>query len=186
VNSAVTALPACPIRPGAPGDEAALALLGQATFLEAFAGVLRGSDILSHCTRAHSRSLYGDWLRDPRARVWVAETAHGAAMVGYLVLTAVDLPLPDIDPADFEIKRVYLLHRFQGAGIGRRLMDAARAHAQQHSGRRLLLGVYSQNSAAISFYQALGYQTVGSRTFRVGDTDCSDLILALPLAARAG
>lgn len=37
------------IRPCVAGDEAALALVGQATFLETYAGVLPAGDILSHC-----------------------------------------------------------------------------------------------------------------------------------------
>jgi len=32
-----------------PGDEEALALVGAATFLETFAGLLAGPDILAHC-----------------------------------------------------------------------------------------------------------------------------------------
>jgi len=183
--------PDCLIRACAPGDEPALALVGQATFLETFAGVLRGSDISAHCQRAHHPQVYRTWLQAASlqagsACAWLAETAQGAAPVGYLVLAAADLPaVADIGPDDLEIKRVYLLHRFQRMGLGRRLMDTARVHARRRGGRRLLLGVYSRNSEAIAFYRTLGYDTVGTRTFRVGDTDCQDLILALPLTARA-
>jgi ribosomal protein S18 acetylase RimI-like enzyme len=175
----VTAVPAqCVIRPAAPGDEAALALLGQATFLESFAGTLRGRDIAIHCERAHAPRVYRDWLAAADAHVWLAEAAHGGAPVGYLVLAPADLPLPDLSPQDLEIKRVYLLHRFQGAGLGRGLMEAARARAVERGARRLLLGVYSRNDAAIGFYQRLGYRSVGRRIFRVGESDCQDLILA--------
>lgn len=172
---------ACNIRPCAPGDEAALTLLGQATFLEAFAGTLHGSDIFAHCARMHSPQQYARWLQDPTMHLWVAETTHGATPVGYLVLSPADLPLPDLSEADAEVKRVYLLHRFQGLGLGRRLMDIARDRARQLGRRRLLLGVYAQNHAAIGFYRTLGYHPVGTRTFRVGDTDCQDLILGLTL-----
>ncbi len=176
------AAPACTIRPCAPGDEGALSLLGQATFLEAFAGTLRGGDIFGHCARKHSPQVYRDWLHDPAMHLWIAETAHGAAPVGYLVLSPpAELPLPDLSETDAEVRRVYLLHRFQGLGLGRRLMDMARDHARRLGRRRLLLGVYAQNHAAIGFYQALGYRPVGTRTFRVGETDCQDLILALAL-----
>ncbi|HTW75972.1 MAG TPA: GNAT family N-acetyltransferase [Steroidobacteraceae bacterium] len=175
------AAPACSIRPCAPGDEAALALLGQASFLEAFAGTLRGSDILRHCERMHAPQVYRDWLRDPAMHLWIAEVTQGAAPVGYCVLAPADLPLPDLGEADAEVKRVYLLHRFQGLGLGRRLMDTAREQARALGRRRLLLGVYGQNHAAIGFYESLGYRPVGTRVFRVGESDCQDLILALAL-----
>jgi diamine N-acetyltransferase len=169
------------IRPAVPGDEGALALLARATFLEAYAGTLPWEDIAQHCERSHSPEQYRAWLAEAATQVWIAEAEHGGAPVGYLVLAAPDLPLPDLDPRDREIKRVYVLHRFQGTGLGRRLMQRAREHATQQRAPRLLLGVYSRNLAAIEFYQRLGFTTVGRRIFHVGAHDYDDLILALPL-----
>ena len=37
------------IRPCVSGDEAALALVGQATFLQTYAGALPAGDIIAHC-----------------------------------------------------------------------------------------------------------------------------------------
>src|SRR5215813_14091133 len=151
------------------GDEVALSIVGQASFLDTFAGILSGKDILGHCVRQHSSDKYADWLRDAGSAVWIAEVEPGQAPVGYLVLTKPDLPLVDISPDDAEVKRVYLLRRFRGAGFGRRLMLEAQREARTRGVRRLLLGVYSGNSAAISLYERLGYQRVGERSFNVGD-----------------
>jgi ribosomal protein S18 acetylase RimI-like enzyme len=169
------------IRRAAPGDAGALALVGQATFLEAYAGTLPSEDIAQHCESAHSPEHYRAWLLEAATQIWIAEAEQGGAPVGYLVLAEPQLPLPDLDRADREIKRIYVLHRFQGTGLGRRLMDAARAHAAAERAPRLLLGVYSRNLAAITFYQRLGFSTVGRRIFHVGAHDYDDLILALPL-----
>jgi len=169
------------IRPAVASDADALALVGQASFLEAFAGTLPYQDIAQHCERQHSLERYRGWLLDTATQLWIAETEQGGAPVGYLVLAAPELPLPDLDPGDREIKRVYILHRFQGAGLGRRLMDTAREHASMQRAPRLLLGVYSGNLAALAFYGRLGYCTVGRRSFRVGTRDYVYLILALPL-----
>ena len=43
------------IRAAAVSDVEALALIGAATFLETFAGVLDGTAIIEHCERQHSR-----------------------------------------------------------------------------------------------------------------------------------
>src|SRR5215470_14653548 len=163
------------------GDEVALSIVGQASFLDTFAGILSGKDILGHCVRQHSSEKYAGWLRDGESAVWIAEVEPGRAPVGYLVLTKPDLPLPDISPDDAEVKRVYLLSRFRGAGLGRRLMQEAEIHARARGVRRLLLGVYSGNSAAISFYERLGYVRVGERSFKVGDNTYHDFILARSL-----
>jgi ribosomal protein S18 acetylase RimI-like enzyme len=163
------------------GDEVALALVGQASFLEAFAGVLSGSDILGHCARQHSVEKYAAYLTDQATAVWLAETSPGGAPVGYLVLTTPDLPLADLGATDVEVKRVYLLHRFQGGGLGRRLMQTAREHAVQAGKKRLLLGVYGDNRAAIGFYKSLGFIQLGTRQFRVGENLYDDLVLGLTL-----
>ena len=169
------------IRQCVPGDEVALSIIGQATFLDAFAGVLCGKDILGHCVRQHSSQKYARWLEDGNSAIWLAEVEPGRAPVGYLVLTKPDLPLADISADDAEVKRVYLLNRFRGQGNGRRLMQEAEKHARVRGMKRLLLGVYSRNEAAISFYERLGYKRVGERSFTVGESTYHDYIFALPL-----
>jgi ribosomal protein S18 acetylase RimI-like enzyme len=181
MHSRSQSAPAVRIRPAVADDADALALVGRASFLEAYAGILPAEDIVQHCERAHSAERYRGWLLDADTQLWVAAAEQGGAPVGYLVLAAPDLPLADLDPADREIRRIYLLHRFQGGGLGRGLMDAAREHAAAHGVRRLLLGVYSRNLAAIAFYGRLGYATVGRRIFHVGTHDYEDLILARSL-----
>jgi diamine N-acetyltransferase len=171
------------IRPCTPGDEEALALVGRATFLEAFAGVLDRGDILLHCETQHSPASYRAWLDDRRARTWIAELQPGAAPVGYLVIAPAGLPLPDLSPADLEVKRVYLLHKVQGCGLGRQLMNEAISYAVSAGSRRLLLGVYGGNHQAIGFYERLGFRQVGVRKFRVGRHDYDDLVLGLDLPA---
>jgi diamine N-acetyltransferase len=163
-----------------PGDEQTLALIGQATFLEAFTGVLPGEDILLHCQTQHSAEKYRSYLSDRFSTLWMAKIA--GAPVGYLLLTTPDLPLEGITKADLEVKRVYLLHRFQGLGIGRRLMETANEAAISAGCKRLLLGVYAQNQDAVSFYGRIGYQAVGTRKFKVGSNIYDDLILGLTIS----
>lgn len=175
MNSSIT------IRRCQPGDEAALALVGQAAFLEAFAGVIDGRDVIQHCLRQHSVEKYAHYLHDPQTTIWIAESAPGGAPVGYLVLTTPDLPLADLDPHDLEVKRIYLLYRFQRDGIGSQLMAAARAHGRRVGAPRLLLGVYSKNESAVAFYERLGYRKIGTRAFNVGANTYHDFIFALPV-----
>jgi ribosomal protein S18 acetylase RimI-like enzyme len=167
------------VRTCGPGDEHALALVGQSTFLDAFAGVLSGEDILLHCAKQHAPEVYKAWLDETRVRVWLAEAEPGHAPVGYLVVAPASLPLPDLRDDDVEVKRIYLLHRVQGTGLGRRLMQDAVEYAEQSGSRRLLLGVYGGNDRAIAFYERLGFARVGTRRFRVGNNDYDDLILGL-------
>lgn len=169
------------IRLSGSGDENALALVGVASFLEAFAGTLAAADILAHCANQHSVDAYRAWLEDERVRIWIAESDIGNAPVGYLVLAPPNLPVADSRTGDVEVKRIYLLHRYQGGGLGRRLMNEAIAFARQTGCGRLLLGVYAKNYSAIAFYERCGFRKIGERRFLVGNTECEDLVLGLEL-----
>jgi ribosomal protein S18 acetylase RimI-like enzyme len=168
------------VRRATPADAGRLALVGQATFLEAFAGDLDGDDLLAHCATQHAIGLYADWLADGRKRIWLAE-AEGGAPIGYVVSAPPDLPLDDLGPEDIEIKRIYMLHRFHGLGVGRALMSAALDAARLEGRARALLGVFSANAQAIAFYRRVGFRPLGERRFQVGRTWCDDLVMGMPL-----
>ena len=99
---------------------------------------------------------------------WLVETGPGHAPVGYLVLSPPDLPLANLAPQDLEIRRIYLLHRYQRNGVGRELMALATQYARDAGYRRLLLGVYSRNVAALAFYDRIGFRIVGERLLQGG------------------
>ena len=172
---------AATIRRAGVGDAAALSLVGRATFLETFAGVLDGDGVLEHCEGPHSAETYARWLADGESRLWLAEAEQGGAPVGYAVLSTPDLPAPDPSPGDIELKRIYLLSRFHGGGLGSRLMEAAVDEARAMGRTRVLLGVYAQNAQAIGFYRARGFEQVGVRRFRVGRREYDDAVMARPL-----
>lgn len=155
-----------------------LALVGPASFLEAFAGVLEGADILAHCRNTHSQARYAGWLAEPETRACLAEVKD--APVGYALLCAPDLPVP-VKPDDFELKRIYLLHRFQGTGIGSALMRWSIETSRSMGKKRLLLGVHDGNRLAIAFYHRHGFAQVGTRSYQVGNTICSDFILGIEI-----
>jgi len=161
-----------------PGDEEALALVGAATFLETFAGLLAGPDILAHCRVQHAASRYGEWLADAEYRLCLAEL--NGAPVGFAVLSPPDLPVARTKD-DIELKRIYLLHRFQGGGLGRRLTEWSAAEARSLGKKRLLLGVKADNTAALAFYDRVGFVRIGERKFLVGTMLCDDYILSLSL-----
>ncbi|WP_421930639.1 GNAT family N-acetyltransferase [Phenylobacterium sp.] len=168
------------IRPCGPGDAAALALVGQATFLETYAGTLPVADILDHCATEHGEAFYARALARPDHRLWIAEMAEGQAPVGYAVLCPPDLPTPS-EAGDVELKRIYLLHRFHGSGLGGRLLAAALESARAAGFGRMLLGVYRENERAIAFYARQGFVEVGVRKFKVGARVYDDPVLARTL-----
>ena len=179
-------------------DAPALALVGAATFLEAFTWMLPGADIILHAAKNHTTAAYEHYLADPNTRITLAVTGPAAgfpgepgAPVGYALFTTPDLPTIAILPTDIELKRIYLFSRFRSAPVldaagqtipdlrpAQALMDQAVVDARTLERRRLLLGTHAGNLRAIAFYRRNGFIEVGTRTFQVGTQVCSDLIFA--------
>jgi diamine N-acetyltransferase len=184
------------LRRATAADAPALALVGAATFLEAFTWMLPGPDILAHAAKNHTADAYRDYLAQPDTRITLALTGppigftgDPAAPVGYAMLVAPELPTMDILPTDIELKRIYLFSRFRAAPVAghpgirpaQALMDAAIADAIALHRTRLLLGTHANNLRAIGFYRRNGFAVAGKRTFQVGTQLCDDLIFARPL-----
>jgi diamine N-acetyltransferase len=185
------------LRRATPDDAVALALVGAATFLEAFTWMLPGADIIAHCEKNHTPEAYRAYLAQPDTRITLAVAATGGAPIGYAMLTAPDLPSFDVLPGDIELKRIYLFSRFRssrtpvldasgrpiaGLRVAQALMDAAIADGHALNKSRLLLGTHEGNERAIAFYRRNGFTEAGTRTFQVGSQRCCDLIFARPLS----
>ena len=159
-------------------DVEALGLVGAATFLETFAGSLDGRAIVAHCMTRHSVEYYREAI-EGGGRAFLAETMPGAAPVGFALVGRPDLP--GAEDGDLELKRIYLLSRYQGGGTGTVLMQKAIEAAAGH--RRLLLGVFHGNLRAQAFYERLGFEPIGKRAFDVGGVPYEDTVYAKTIAA---
>jgi GNAT superfamily N-acetyltransferase len=167
------------LRRASADDAAILSLVAGATFLEAFAGVLDGADIVAHVGRNSSADAFARYI-GAGAIATLAEADQGAAPLGYTLLTAPDLP---VEPraGDIELKRIYALAPTHGQGLGPALMARAVDDARAGGHRRLLLGVYGGNVRAHRFYTKQGLSVIGERRFLVGATWHDDLVFARDL-----
>lgn len=171
------------VRRATADDADALSLLAAATFLESYAPMIKAADMLTHVGCFHTADAYHAFAADPACGLWIAEAGQGGAPVGYALLTLPDLPIEGLTPEDCELRRIYVLSRHHGIGVGRRLMRMLIDHARAMGKTRLFVGVHSGNDGAIAFYGQAGFADAGRRTFRVGDTDYDDLIFAMDIAA---
>ena len=168
------------IRRAGQGDAAALALVGAATFLESYAHFIGLADMVAHVGSKNSEAAYRAFATDPGCALWIAAISETAAPIGYALLTPPDLPIT-IDDGDIELRRIYILSKFHGGGLGRRLIEATIDHVRAAGKSRLLIGVYSGNDGAIGFYRRMGAEQIGTRRFQVDDALFDDLVFALNL-----
>jgi len=183
------------LRAATPADAPALALVGAATFLEAYTWMLPGPDILAFCAHHQTPAAYAKYLAQPTTRITLALT--GAEVpVGFTLVCAPELPSIETLPGDLELKRIYLFSRFRSSATpvlddsgkpipglrgGQALLNAAIADARALGAHRLLLGTNAGNQRAIAFYRRNGFVEIGTRTFVVGNQRCCDLLFALSL-----
>ena len=155
-------------------------MIAQASFLETFAGILAGADIVAHCARNSSPAAFVVWAEDGGSVVTIAEHADGAAPIGYTLLVPPDLPI-DRSATDIELRRIYALSLAHGTGLGPALMERAIDDARSLGMTRLLLGVLGRNMRARAFYERCGFAIIGERRYLVGSTLYDDLVYGRPI-----
>jgi RimJ/RimL family protein N-acetyltransferase len=141
------------VRPGEPGDAAALVRLGTAV------GSEPGGWLISGGWRGvgHERRYLRTVRRSHDAAVFVAE--DDGEVVGRLSVAR------DSHPASRHVADLGLMvaatHRRRGVGTA--LLDAAVAWARQTGVRKLELHVFPHNEAAIALYDKYGFRREGYR-----------------------
>jgi diamine N-acetyltransferase len=158
------------------GDEEALSLLGQATFLNTFAFDHPGPALIAFLKSLHSPQFYAAKLANEDINIIIGETPLGAP-VAYAMLCPPEHPELQ-QPGDWELKRIYLLPGWQGGGNGRALLEQVLSVARDRGADRLLLAVYQSNERGIAFYKRNGFQAIGETIFMVEDVPFRDLVFA--------
>lgn len=157
------------LRRAGEGDAPAASLVAGASFLETFAGILTGADIVAHVATKSSPAVFAAWATDQASVVTLAEHPDGGAPVGYTVLTVPD-DVGAVSARTIELRRIYTLSPARGTGLGAALMTQAMEDARLLGHDRLVLGVLGTNVRACAFYERQGFAIVGERRFRVGTT----------------
>lgn len=164
-------------RTAGPDDAAALAALGRDSFAETF-GHLYTPDNLAAFLAGHNEAKWREELADPAFAVRVAE-ADGKA-VAYLKLGPPSLPF-EAKGAAIELRQLYVLKPWQGAGVAAALMDWALAEARRRGAKEMYLSVFIDNERARRFYARYGFEPVGRYDFMVGSHADEDIIMRLKL-----
>jgi len=163
------------IRRAGPDDAQSLAEVGRDTFVETFAHLYPPEDLAAFLAASYSPEAFAGYLRDPEHGLWIAE--QDGRPLGYVQAGPCTLPHPDVTPACGEVKRLYVRGETQGSGLGSRLLGIALDWLGA-PGRRLWIGVWSQNLGAQRLYARHGFERVGGYQFPVGRTLDDEFILS--------
>ncbi len=160
-------------------DAPALAEMAKRSFVETFGHLYRREDLDSFVRDAFGPRGLPAHVGDPAYRIRLATDAGRIA--GFVKIGACSLPSPPVPPGACELKQLYVLRPWQGAGIAQVLMDWALAAARTSGAADLALSVYADNHRAQRFYARYGMAEIGAHPFKVGEQLDDDRIWSLRL-----
>ena len=158
-------------------DAALMARIGPQTFVETF-GHLYSPENLAVFLENHSKANWAAELGNPAYAVRIAEDDGVAA--GFAKVGPPSLPFEAKGKAA-ELRQLYVLKPWQGAGIAATLMDWAIAEARRRGAEEMFLSVFVDNARARRFYARYGFEQVGTYDFMVGTHADLDLVMRLAL-----
>ena len=156
-------------------DAVVLSRLGRKTFIETYAQFNTPKNLQKYLKANFSKKSINEQLEDNRNFFLIARQNNED--VGYVKLKENNKPFHDKSINAVEMERIYVLKEFQGAGIGKNLLDKCLAFAKLRKYPVMWLGVWEKNLKAIKFYQKQGFVVFGSHLFDLGDEQQSDYLM---------
>ena len=138
------------------------------TWLDAYASFVPVEDLRAYFDEHYSLESLGQLFRHPSVKGFVAVVEH--EVVGYLKT------MFEQKSDRFYISSVYVLPKFQGAGVGGHLMKEAEEQALVCGVDEVWLGVMTQNIPALEWYRRNGFVFVEEQPFTMGHTTVPHLI----------
>lgn len=158
-------------------DAPAIDALFRRTFSETFAHLYDPAD-LALFFADFTEERWRRELADPGFAFRLAE--EDDALAGYAKLAPLSLPAEPAGPA-VELRQLYVLKRWQGAGLAPVLMDWVFAEARRRGAGELYLSVFTENHRARRFYARYGFEEAGPYAFMVGKQADEDIVMRLKL-----
>lgn len=132
-----------------------------------------------------NEKVFRNWISDDNAYVLVA--TDGAMLVGYSVCIHGEIPENAKLDRELPVESTVMLSKFyvdpdfHGAGVSQKMMRHLLEHYLTSDQQWIWLGTNQANDRAIGFYERVGFQQIGTRTFDIGGTMAKDVVLARPL-----
>ncbi|HXY58902.1 MAG TPA: GNAT family N-acetyltransferase [Methylocystis sp.] len=150
------------IRHAQPGDADAIAGVHDASWRDAYRGVIPGREL----ERMIARRGPTWWEQAILRGTGLLVLSFDCDLVGYATYGRNRVPSM---PYSGEIFELYLRPEFQGMGLGRRLFHAARCELAEHGYLSTIVWALADNERALGFYRRLGGLAVRRAEEKFGD-----------------
>lgn len=153
--------------------------ISQKTYSEAFSWGNSKENMISYLNSAFSNKQLKSEINEEQSVFYFAKIDY--ATVGYIKINFGSAQTDLKDDEAMELERIYVLEKFQGKKIGKKLLNYVIEIAKKRGMKYLWLGVWEKNEKAINFYKSQGFTTFNSHSFKMGNEIQNDLLMKLVL-----
>ncbi len=156
-----------------------LQIIGKQTFLETFAEANSEENMQKYLEEHFTVDMLSAELTNLNSEFYFAKLNN--KVVGYLKINFGEAQTEIKDQKALEIERIYVLKEFHGMQVGQILFNTALNSAIKTNAHFVWLGVWEENSRAISFYKKNGFVEFEKHIFKLGDEEQTDIMMKLQI-----
>lgn len=153
--------PEITIRRAGPADANLIAVVGSATFYEAYFEQDIPSALANYILESFSPEQIAKEIGEPGSEFIII--FHKGKAVGYARLREAPAAPGVASANSIELQRIYVVERVWGTGAAGKLLDHILNRARERGFDTLWLGVWTENKRAQRFYEKRGFRDTGGR-----------------------
>lgn len=153
--------------------------ISRQTFLETFSAGNSEKNMKEYLEKNFSIEKLSTELENECSQFYFAELDNN--IIGYLKLNYGESQTELKDDKALEIERIYVLKEFHGKKVGQLLYNKAIQIAREMNSDYVWLGVWQENTRAITFYKKNGFVEFDKHIFKLGDDEQIDIMMKLQL-----
>jgi len=158
-----------------PSDVNSLLAISWRTFYESFNHLNKPENMDEYMNKEFTAQKLLSELLNPFSEFYFAR--DGSTIIGYLKVNKCGAQSDIRDDHSLELERIYIDNKYQGLGLGTKLLEKAKNRAKELELEYIWLGVWEKNGAAIRFYRRHGFDIFSSHPFIFGDEVQTDLLM---------
>ena len=166
------------IRPAQTNDSALLTKLGATTFYDTFSAYHSEEDMQLYLKKAYATEAIEANLNNPNIVYFIA--FDNDQPIGYTKLL-LHVQHPKLTSELIELEKIYVQKNYLDKKVGKALMEQTITYAKSNKYNTLFLGVWQENTRAVSFYNKFNFEVFDTRSFQLGQTICDDFMMKLEL-----
>lgn len=165
------------IRPVTENDIVLLTELGRTTFIESFSEQNNPVNVQKYLAESYAFEVIKVEFDNPKNHFFIAEfNSEPAGFIKIIFDEDEDHPILK-DKKCLQLERIYILEKFQGLGISRKMLNKLFEIAIENHFELIWLGVWEKNIKAITIYEKWGFEKFGDHIFNLGGDLQTDLLM---------